>query len=55
MYEKARFHNDNTAAKKILDCDDPKYAKRITSKFEKFDVDGWKKIQYGVSFQFMSC
>jgi predicted NAD-dependent protein-ADP-ribosyltransferase YbiA (DUF1768 family) len=48
MYEKAKFHGDQSAADKILQSDDPKYAKRLTSRFENFDVNGWKKMQYTV-------
>jgi len=48
MYRKALFHNDASAAQKIRNTDDPKYAKRITAKFENFDVAGWKKIQYAI-------
>lgn len=48
MYRKALFHGDKQAAKKIYRTDDPKEAKRITTKFDNFDTSGWKRKQYKV-------
>lgn len=48
MYSKAIFHNDMKAANKIRKCEDPKEAKRITTRFENFDTNGWKRLQYKV-------